>query len=393
MRGAHLLAAVSVLVALAASPDARAQRLNETSPPPMLETLDSSAGDPQAEDLRNQALAMLGREDRIRTEAPPPCILADADPLDMIAAAARDTNIVIINEAHDAPRHRAFIADVAKRLEPLGYRTYAAETLYQPTESGPGAPRLRAGWYSAEPTFGALLRQVREANFRLVAYDQLTPTSGDYVDDINRREAAQASNIVNRIFLQNRDEKVLIHVGWAHNKEGFESAGGGVMKSRQILWMAQRIKDILGVDPLTIDQTSYAADRVGACFTDAAGAAPPMSRDLFIAYPAATYERNRPAWRRARGQVFADIPRAFRRANERVIVEARLKDDPPDAVPADRILIEPGESIPLLLEPGRYRTRAWIGGKWTPDVAMTVSAPPRAAPPRTAPHKSRRKRS
>src|SRR5688572_13485606 len=51
-----------------------------------------------------------------------------ADALGEIVRRARDTRIVIINEAHDTPRHRAFSLEVAKALRPLGYTHLAAET-------------------------------------------------------------------------------------------------------------------------------------------------------------------------------------------------------------------------------------------------------------------------
>jgi hypothetical protein len=47
-------------------------------------------------------------------------------------------------------------------------------------------------------------------------------------------------------------------------------------------------------------------------------------------------------------------------------------------VPADRVLVDPGEDIPLLLAPGRYRVRAWLeNGALTPEVPLVVRPAPR----------------
>jgi hypothetical protein len=72
------------------------------------------------------------------------------------------------------------------------------------------------------------------------------------------------------------------------------------------------------------------------------------------------------------------VPRRLKRPAERIIVEARNAADPADAVPVDRVLIDPGEDIPLLLPPGRYKVRAWLEDRTlTPDVALTVRSAPR----------------
>lgn len=341
----------------------------------------------------DQAWAMVGREDRIEADAPPPCILAEAAPLDMIADAAANAQVVIVNEAHDSPRDRAFVEDVAARLAPLGFKTYAAEGLLRAPDDG--APRLDGDAYTDEPAFGHLLRTVRKLGYAVVAYDgPPPPATGDYIADINAREAARAARLVDRIFQRDRTTKALIHVGYAGNKENAEIAERSFARTREILWLARRLKDILDIDPLTIDQTVYGAARDGVCFTDAGGQAPDRTRDIYVAHPPLAFDRHRATWRRDRGALFADIPARLKRADERVVVEARLAGDPADAVPADRLLVDPGEDIPLLLAPGAYKARAFVDGAWTGDIAMTVRTPAPAAatpPPRHSQKHSRRK--
>lgn len=47
-----------------------------------------------------------------------------------IVARARNTRIVILNEAHHSPRDRAFGLEVARALRPLGYNMLAAEAVW-----------------------------------------------------------------------------------------------------------------------------------------------------------------------------------------------------------------------------------------------------------------------
>jgi hypothetical protein len=268
------------------------------------------------------------------------------------------------------------------KLADLGYQTYAGETLYLAAAGRDGnePPKAGDGWYAQEPMFGALLRALKRENYRLVAYDSnIAPAQDvDFVDDINRREAAQTSNLINRIFVDDRDAKVLIHVGYAHNDESLQRFPRTRLRPREIAWMARRIKDILGVDPLTIDQTTFAAGRPGLCAAGPDGAPLPEGRDLYVAHPPLAFDRNRPTWRDDTGARATEIPRRLKRADARIIVEARAADDPVDAVPVDRVLVDPGEDIPLLLAPGRYKARAWLeDGTVTPDVAITVRPAPR----------------
>jgi len=343
-----------------------------------------AAPDARTRGLQEQAWAMVGREDRIApARAKPVCAVADVDPVEAIARAAAQAQVVIVNEAHDSPRDRAFIADLGVRLADVGYKTYAAEAFTAPPKAE-GPPRLDSGWYTQEPVFGALLRALKREGYTFVAYDEMTPAvaGADFVDEINRREARQASNLVNRIFLPDRDARVLIHVGYRHNDEAVQQFGrsGIVRRAREVTWLARRLKDILGIDPLTVDQTTFAADKPGLCVSAADGALPP-GRDLYVAHPPLEFDRKRPTWRDDTGARVTEVPRRLKRADERIIVEARRADEPADAVPADRVLIDPGEDVPLLLAPGRYKVRAWReDGTVTADTPLTVRQPPRRAP-------------
>ena len=49
---------------------------------------------------------------------------APIDPVTYIAAHAASSRVTMINEAHDMPQNRAFIAGVATALRPEGYLLY-----------------------------------------------------------------------------------------------------------------------------------------------------------------------------------------------------------------------------------------------------------------------------
>ena len=71
------------------------------------------------------------------------------------------------------------------------------------------------------------------------------------------------------------------------------------------------------------------------------------------------FENGRPTWRRAIGDVEVAVPERFYPEDQRVVIEARSPDRPVDEVPVERLLLYPGESLPLLLPPGTWRLTGW----------------------------------
>jgi hypothetical protein len=331
--------------------------------------------------LTNQAWAMLGREDRIFENRRPVCDIAAEDAVAIIARQAASAQIVIINEAHDAPMHRAFIGDVAEALQPLGFRIYAGEAL-SPWAGVGGAngrayPILADGHYVQEPAFGMLMRRLRGAGYSFVAYEYMGQPSvqaADFVEALNTREAGQTANLVQRIFARDADARVLIHVGHQHNLETTERVGAvASLRRREIVWMARRLKDTLGIDPLTIDQTTFAASQTGVCIGTGPGGGLPEGRDMYVAHTERFITQHRAEWRRARGEVFVTLPSGLAPADARAVYEARRAEEPDEAVPIDRVLVDPGEVVAMMLPPGRYRVRAWSEERgWSRNVAVTA---------------------
>ena len=276
-----------------------------------------------------------------------------------IADHAADTRIVIVNEAHDRPHHREFTRRLAIRLAPLGYTNFAVEALDPDTFTNDAVPYARTnfGTYVNEPVFGSLVRTVKDLGLVLIAYDsgisdaeaELAP-----VDHVRMREERQASRLAELIAELSETERMLVHVGYSHAAEVPIRGFGG----NQIEWMAARLKQRTGIDPLTIDQTDCLSDSDRIQFAAASPRHADGQHDLVVAHPALNFVDGRPEWRAEEPVSQVEVPSGLISESARTIVEARYVDEPMDAVPIDRVLLWPGETIPLMLPVGAY----WIVG-------------------------------
>ena len=310
-----------------------------------------------------QTLPAVGREDRqsnvegrwIVAGQCEPATAHDGDVLGVIADHAADTRIVIVNEAHDRPHHREFSRRLAIRLAPLGYTHFAIEALDPDKFTTDVLPYAHTnfGTYVNEPVFGSLVRTAKDLGLVLVAYDSSISDSEAALDAFERtslREERQESRLAEVIADLPESERILIHVGYSHAAEVPIWGFGG----NQIEWMAARLKQSTGIDPLTIDQTDCLSDSDRIQFAAASPRHADGQHDLVVAHPALKFLNGRPEWC-AEGQISqVAIPRGFVNQRARTIVEARYVDEPMDAVPIDRVMLWPGETIPLLLPVGYY---------------------------------------
>jgi hypothetical protein len=331
-----------------------------------LEAMDRQAG-------AADAAAKVGRGQGL------PDDVAPVDAIEAIVERARDSQIVIVNEAHHVPRHRAFIRELARRLRNEGFEYYAAEA-FSPAavRAGRGYPVRSTGFYIMEPVFGELVREVLHLGYRPVAYEPVSlPPLGDQTAQINAREAGQCRNLVGRIFRDHPRARALIHVGYSHARETpQELAGGG-----ERLWMAARLARETGIDPLTIDQTTQterSESRLASPEWRAARARGWLDRpvlllsrggkplvtgeyagavDLQVFHPPTRLVRGRPDWLAGpSGRRPAEIPAEIDAKRGPILVQAFFDAEGDDAVPADQVVLRPGEARPVLvLRPGRYR--------------------------------------
>ncbi|MCH8501491.1 MAG: hypothetical protein LAT77_06225 [Aliidiomarina sp.] len=265
---------------------------------------------------------------------------------DAIAAILERSSVhqfVMINEAHHVPKHRVLTYQLLAGLWEQGYRYLALEALAENAEQNITIEHipLNAGHYTKEPIFANLLLYAQELGFQLVSYDYGFEIQGT----IAEREKSGASNLREKIFTQNPDAKVIIHVGYNHINE----------ESR----LAHYLKESLGLDPLTINQTdigekseqqyeseSYAwmianhAFDLPIVLLNEAGelwSASSNKYDVNVIWPRTVYIQNRPDWAYL-GRVLKLTDLAWCQEIFPCTVEV-YNSKSEGAVPTDRILI------------------------------------------------------
>ncbi|MCO8020202.1 hypothetical protein NI456_15155 [Brevundimonas diminuta] len=351
----------------------------------------SEAGEEAARQMLSQFAAFLGDEETAvglyerppRSSVVPPDLegAVARDALEAITEAARDSRIVILNEAHDVSGHRAFAARVMRALRPLGYDWFAAETFTQPQPVPlvrigaytKGAPFLsRYGYYTDDPVFAEMVREAARLGYRFSDYeqrfDQRAPEGADSAAQIAAREEAQADNLIANILSTHPEARVFVYVGYSHAME-VEGRGG--------LWFAARLKAKTGIDPLTIEQSmnwpalapQNDAPHVAAVLARFSPEAPIVASkdgesiatpnyagkmDLSVFHPRLAPVAGRPGWLAAdpeRRRVTIKVPPL----DELVLIQALSMAETTAGPPSDHYLLAPGASeATFFLHPGRY---------------------------------------
>lgn len=306
--------------------------------------------------------------------------------LKAIVELARDQQIVILNEAHDCPQHRAFGLLLAFKLRKIGFDFMAMETLVGPSREAGRVefdyPTLDTGYYSGEPVFGDFVRQTAQLGYQMIAYEispsQRTVNAQENpIESIREREDAQSNNLIEHVINKHPDAKIFIYVGYSHATEDWQTMENG----SQLGWMAAQIKRKTGIDPLTIDQVggSYnpkgnqidpvfqlvessksiqspilLRDKVGAWLSSDSYY---RKTDLTVFHPIQALIDGRPNWLRMSG-----YRRPFVISNEdyfvepTTLVQAFLSEEGEGAIPMDQLLLDSADGTSTFLLPkGKYR--------------------------------------
>lgn len=339
--------------------------------------------DPESKASRSgnsQWLSAVGRED-LRVEPEDyetrfSNVLSD-DPIPFLVKEALSTsNIVIINESHARPDHRAFIAQLIEALAQEGWTHYAAETFFRSVADWSLPYAAAIGTYSNEPGFAMAIEAALQNGMKLVAYEQTSeqraPSDAEILDQMIVRDEAQAENLIEAVLGAAPTTNIIIHVGYNHVAEVPLNT-----YEVPVEWMAARLKRKTGIDPLTISLTHAASPLaipvVGNKITDEDGADVDLVADLVVGIPKLMFRANRPVWRRtngARDVALIDVLKGF---DEPIIIEARQRDRDANAVPDDRLMVFPGEDIPLILKPGRYGIDAYGQSNQEPVYSGVLS--------------------
>jgi tetratricopeptide (TPR) repeat protein len=336
-----------------------------------------------------KALECFDRQYHSRRKEPAQLVDADRfEPCDAVAAIlelADKHRVVMINEAHHVPLHRAFTLQLLEGLYRKGFRYFAAETLLVGDEAlqTRGYPTLKTGGYTAEPVYSDLVRTALSLGYKVTPYeceDSPSPEPGNPVPAMNIREQGQAKNLKERILDLDPDAKIIVHAGFGHiSKKPL------ISKLGEKRMMALVFQELTGIEPLSIDQTEMSEvskpenespDYRFAVEKGLVKDRPVVLRDkekesyfvrsaefydLTVIHPRSRYENGRPTWLAMGGRRAAHHVQTEVRPAEGASYLAQAfyaKEMGPDAVPIDQMEYSYDEPVPTLwLPPGEMHIR------------------------------------
>lgn len=222
--------------------------------------------------------------------------------IDYISERSKKEKIIIINEAHQQPMHRVFTESLLQELYNNGFRYFGAETLgyFDSKLNQREYPILTSGTYTVEPQYGNLVRAALKIGYHVFSYE--SKSRGDPA----QREIDQANNI-RQMLLNDSSAKIIIHCGFGHNNECY-------MGGQFVYAMAGRLKEITGIDPLTINQIAFTETssevfdnpyfkqidaNYDAVFIDSVGqifSINPSAVDMYVYHPRTKWLHGRPDW-------------------------------------------------------------------------------------------------
>ena len=338
-------------------------------------------------DYPNAAASFSVQETLLPGDRPSPLAAAwQARPaIEAVSRLARDRQAVFFNEAHHLPLTRTLTIELLARLHAEGFDTFAAETLYADDDqlAARGYPVADSGFYTNEPLCAEMVRTALSLGYRVVAYESRDGGGGD------ARERTQASNLYERVFKQHPKARLVVDAGYAHIQETGEYLGGSSM--------AEHFHALSGIDPLTVEQTMLIPHPVAAhdhpyytavvehlkptqplVFVDGDGKPWALREgyDVSVLFPPETLRRGRPTWLGLDGlrQAYPVSGDDDCAKQYPCLIEARYAAEGDDAIPADRLVLDPlpphvhpdnarrpsgGLSVSeLYLRPGKYRLLA-----------------------------------
>jgi len=295
-----------------------------------------------------------------------------------IVRRARRTRIVILDENHLDPRGRAFGLEVARALRPLGYTVLAVEALHGYVDDGEERRNMArlstdgyvrasgdfySGYYFDDPVFADFIRQSLALGYRPVSYEI---TRQDYTNA--QREQAQADNLVRRAVRAFPTAKILIYVGEHHAAEGpIESEDKSSPK------MAEILKRMTGIDPLTIDQAGLSpipmnrpdVDLYAIAASKAASGSVVLMKgdkpfttgllagavDLQVVHPSVKLVDGRPDWMADMGRAPTSIPQSLLPISGVRLIQVFPANTSANARPIDQVLVQAGKPAPVLMLP------------------------------------------
>jgi hypothetical protein len=309
--------------------------------------------------------------------------------LTVIGSVADKEQVIMVNEGHHVPMHRAFTTRLLPILYAKGFRYLAVEGVSESDAqlNERGYPVYRTGLYPSEPVFGDMLRVALKLGFKIVPYEyqgkcRSKPDNPYFCQ--NERERGQAQNIYDRILREHPDAKILVHAGAGHIQE---------YRSRDVTIMAAHFKEISKIDPFTVDQLEMMehsapeyeepdyryATRKGlikepTIFVSGGGdfwknnGGQFGTVDAQVFHPRVSYRNARPLWLQLKGlrRPYAVDKGLMKRGSNNVLpssagmflVQAFFAEEAEGAVPVDQVVVFESKQKPvLMLRVGVYRIR------------------------------------
>lgn len=373
MRNRPLMSGIALSVLLANAPAAHAQSWAESLATGAFKEMRDGAPHPQILATFNTFFGRpdlnAGLHDLSRPSAD--CPTGEAKPAngaDWVLAYAADAKIVMFNENHYGVEARAFVRQLLDDLYRSGFSHLGFEA-FIPLPGGEAyAPAM--GAYTVEPVFAAMVRDAAALGYEIFGYETTVraPEGATSSERIRVREHGQAANLGKQIDSAGSDARFVVFAGWSHIAEAPIPGSEG-----EDSWMAARLKEATGIDPFTVDLTACgypAADPEGwsgRVYLSEAGR-PLVSGRYAGAVDAQVHlpvpQQDDPAaagfYRSSLGNP-VDVPADLRPDDTPVLVQAYRADQQEGEVAYDRILLRPGEQLPLYLPAGSYRLIAHEG--------------------------------
>jgi len=281
-----------------------------------------------------------------------------------IDSLAINNRIIIINEGHYSSMNRYFVSELLDPLSKRGFKYLAIEALSDVDtliNIRKFPLQFTSGFYTNEPFFGMLIRKAIALGYTLMSYESILPNQSQL-----ERENAQAQNIYKQFINIDSTAKLLILCGYGHvyEKEIYESK-----------YMAAFLKEITGIDPITIDQeigNEHSCNSYENIFyrtvVDSIGIISPsiiikpdsqiwsMFTDIVVFHPRTTYKKGQPSWLNDTSLKSYPIPHEIMsRINQKVLLRAYIAEEGNKAVPIDQFELNTTSEEPpnLLLYPGK----------------------------------------
>ncbi len=290
-----------------------------------------------------------------------------ADARKYILFAANNYRVIMINEAHYKPLHRAFVISLLADFYKKGFRYLAMEMLNNTSSASPARLTAVSGYYCREPVAGELVRIALETGFTLVPYED---TLGER-HTLTQRDSAQAAHIQG-ILLKDTAAKILVLAGYGHVAK--------IPLGDDYIPMALAFQRISKIPAFSIDQTDMTEesnlaygrklyqeflqknplDHPGVAFVgnDPVNIANNQAYDLAIIHPPTTYRDGRPEWLSLNGlrkPTYIKPP-----GKGAFLVQAYYQSEmtaagPGQLIPADQTYITTNkENFLLFLRKGKY---------------------------------------